>query len=224
MGLWVIVPVKPLRRGKSRLATILSEEERTQLNISMLVNTLNAINKAPEVETILVVSRDPAALALAREHGARTVREESRPELNLALQRATEVARLYAAQSVLILPADLPLIKTKDISDFIKLGGYPPEVIIAPDRRLEGTNAFLTTPVGIIPYSYGSGSFCRHLGYAETNNIRVVVCKNPVFGLDLDIPEDLEYYAQLEINNKLEIPHKGEFKNETSSIISSGRA
>ena len=40
MSLWAIVLVKPLKRGKSRLAGILTEEERTQLNQDLLERTL----------------------------------------------------------------------------------------------------------------------------------------------------------------------------------------
>jgi 2-phospho-L-lactate guanylyltransferase (CobY/MobA/RfbA family) len=39
MTLWAIVPVKPLRRGKSRLADVLSQDERTNLNRHLLENT-----------------------------------------------------------------------------------------------------------------------------------------------------------------------------------------
>src|SRR5512140_3297002 len=99
MSLWAIVPVKPLRRGKSRLAGVLSEEERTALNNSLLANTIKAITSAPSIGQTLVISRDPAALALAREYGARTVMEDSNSELNQALQRATIVAMIDGATS-----------------------------------------------------------------------------------------------------------------------------
>ena len=36
MTIWAIVPVKPLRYGKSRLSGILSEDQRTQLNRRLL--------------------------------------------------------------------------------------------------------------------------------------------------------------------------------------------
>jgi len=36
MTLWAIVPVKPLRRGKSRLSGMLSEDERAHLNEVLL--------------------------------------------------------------------------------------------------------------------------------------------------------------------------------------------
>ncbi|HNS37332.1 MAG TPA: hypothetical protein PKM01_06080, partial [Anaerolineaceae bacterium] len=76
MSLWAIVPVKPLRRGKSRLAGVLSEDERALLNMTMLGNILMTLTSVPQIDSVLVVSRDPAALALARDHGARTVQEE----------------------------------------------------------------------------------------------------------------------------------------------------
>ena len=100
MTLWAIVPVKPLRRGKSRLAGTLSEDERTELNRSLLQNTLKTFADLREVEEVLVISRDPQALAIARQHGARTVREDGQPELNTALRRAAW-PWWYSAHSVL---------------------------------------------------------------------------------------------------------------------------
>jgi 2-phospho-L-lactate guanylyltransferase len=192
MSLWAIVPVKPLRRGKSRLAGVLSEDERALLNFAMLGNTLKTLKSVAEIEQILVVSRDPAALALAREHGARTIQEEGAPELNAALRRATAVAGIYAASGVLILPADLPLITSKDIKEFISNYDNPPEVIIAPDRRKDGTNALLVCPAGIIDYHYGPGSFNKHLDQVKKLGIRVKIVTSPTLELDLDLPEDLE--------------------------------
>jgi len=198
MSLWAIVPIKPLRRGKSRLAGILSEDERTLLNTSMLGNTLKTLGEVSEISTILVVSRDPSALALAREHGARTVQEDGSPELNTALRRATIAAQMYAADGVLILPADLPLVTPEDLRKFIFHAGKPPEIVIAPDRRMDGTNALLVNPPGLIEYSFGPGSFNRHVEQARKFNIRVEICDLPTLGLDLDLPEDLEYLKQLE--------------------------
>ena len=84
MTLWAIVPVKPLRRGKSRLAGALSDGERAELNESLLQHTLKILKKLKEVEQVLVISRDPHALTVARQHGARTVRENGQPLLNTA--------------------------------------------------------------------------------------------------------------------------------------------
>ena len=198
MGLWAIVPVKPLRRGKSRLSSVLTEDERAALNFTMLGNTLRTLAEVPEVDQILVVSRDPAALALARDYGARTVQEDGQPDLNTALQRATVVAQIYSVNETLILPADLPLLSRKDIQEVIGMAGKPPEMVIAPDRRNDGTNALYLNPAGIIEYRYGQGSFHLHIAQAEAKNMRVVICRLPALGLDLDLPEDLDLLKQIE--------------------------
>src|SRR6266508_3562311 len=123
MNLWAIVPVKPLRRGKSRLARVLSDEERTLINYTMLRNTLISLKGVSEIDHVLVVSRDPGALALARDFQAKTLQEDSNSDnLNIALKRATVVAQIYAAQQILVIPADLPLIDPESIREFVSLG------------------------------------------------------------------------------------------------------
>ena len=197
MSLWAIIPVKPLRRGKSRLSGVLSEDERALLNYTMLSNTLKTLAEVAEISERLVVSRDLAALALAREYGARTLQEDGNPGLNTALRRATVVAQVYSASGVLIMPADLPLLSQSDVRELISYTDKPPVVVIAPDRRRDGTNALLTTPAGLIEYHFGPGSFQKHVQLAERQNVRVEVCSLSTLGLDLDYPEDLELLRQM---------------------------
>src|SRR5512139_2030396 len=120
MTVWAIVPVKPLRRGKSRLSGVLSLEARTALNHYLLSNTLEILVSVPEIEYSLVVSRDPEALTIAREYGARTVQEQGSPHLNVALTRATMVALNHSVQVVLIVPSDLSFLTTDYIRDIVR--------------------------------------------------------------------------------------------------------
>ena len=198
MSLWAIVPVKPLRRGKSILSSVLSEDERTLLNYSMLDNTLKALKTVPEIAQVLVVSRDPAALALARDHGGRTVQEDGNPGLNTALQRATVVAKLYSARGVLIIPADLPLITGREIAQLINRSTNSPELIIAPDRRGNSTNALLISPADLFDIRFGPGSFVYNIQQARKLGCRVDVCQIEAFSLDIDLPEDLDLLRQIE--------------------------
>jgi len=191
MTIWAIVPVKPLRRGKSRLAGTLSEDERTQLNKLLLEHTLATLTGLKEIKQVLVVSRDPSALALARENGARTLQEDGSPQLNTALTRATLVAQGYATEGVLVLPADLPLLAREDILTMIEQATYPPVVVIAPDRHQEGTNALLISPAGLIEYDFGPGSFRRHCDRALHAGAHLEICTLQSIALDLDLPEDL---------------------------------
>jgi 2-phospho-L-lactate guanylyltransferase len=198
MSLWAIVPVKPLRRGKSRLAGVLSEEERTFLNFSMLGHTLKILSEVPEIEQTLVISRDPSALALAREYNARTVNESGAPHLNSALRRATVVAKIYATTGVIILPADLPLLNASDVQTLLEHAKKPPVVVITPDRHMDGTNALLVSPAGFIDYAFGPGSFQRHCERAQQAGARLEIVELPSLGLDLDLPEDLDLLKQME--------------------------
>ncbi len=194
MTLWAIVPVKPLKRSKSRLSGVLSREERALLSQEMLLHTLDVLASVPRIERMLVVSRDTQALALARGHGARTVTERGTPQLNQALVRATVIARGYGVSAVLVLPADLPLLTREDIEILIAAAKDPPVVVISPDRHGTGTNALLMSPPGIIEYEFGPESYNRHLERAKSAGARVEICELPSLELDLDVPEDLELF------------------------------
>jgi 2-phospho-L-lactate guanylyltransferase len=198
MTIWAIVPVKPLRLGKSRLAAVLSDDERAILNRTLFEQTLNTLQQTPEVTQTLVVSRDPAALAIARQYGARTVLEDGTPSLNGALSRATLLARNYATRGVLVLPADLPLLTKGDLFAFLEFARQAPCVVIAPDRHDNGTNALFVAPGGLIKYSFGPGSFERHCAEALKKGAKLEVMRNAHITLDLDTPDDFKMLRQIE--------------------------
>jgi 2-phospho-L-lactate guanylyltransferase len=194
LSLWAIVPVKVLHESKSRLREVLTPEQRVNLSREMLFNTLQVLAEVPEIEQTIVVSVDPSVLALAREHGAEAVEEHGSPSLNKALTQSTVLARDRQVKTVLVLPADLPLIQAGDVRALIEAVQDPPIVVIAPDRRRSGTNALLVAPPGTIKYEFGPDSFERHIRSAETAGARVEIIELPTLGLDLDAPEDLEIY------------------------------
>lgn len=203
MTLWAIVPVKPLRRGKSRLSEVLSEEERTVLNKNLLLNTLKTLMKVKRIDTVMVVSRDPAVLTLAREYGAKTVLEDGNPELNTALRRAALVATSYHANEIIIVPADLPLLSETEIDSILNGTGNPPEVIICPDRRKDGTNMLYVNPASLIQFSYGIGSFNKHMEQAQKADAKLNIIESPTLGLDLDLPEDLDLLNEMKNNTTI---------------------
>lgn len=210
MTLWAIIPVKPLRRGKSRLAGVLSLEARTALNHYLLSNTLEILASVHEIEYTLVVSRDPEVLTIAREYGARTVQEQGSPQLNIALTRATMVALSHSVMGVLIVPADLPLLAVDDIHEVVMRAVDPPVVVITPDRHHRGTNALLISPPGLIQYEYGEDSYQRHCLQAVKAGARLEICERKSVALDIDFPDDLELagYELMDANNWNRLSHK----------------
>lgn len=200
MSLWAIIPVKPLRRGKSRLAGILSEQERTQINKWMLEKTIRSIKGVAVIDNFIVISHDPTTLSIARNLGAKTILENRLTNINRSIRRATSAAKAFNATQVLILPADLPFIKSSVIKMFISHSGNPPEIIISTDQRQNGTNALLVNPIGVIDYDYGQWSFKRHIEQAERKKLRIEICNLDGINFDLDTPEDYEFLKARGLN------------------------
>lgn len=196
MSLWAIVPIKPLRRGKSRLSGVLSEKEREQLNQTLLIKTIKCLKEIKEIDQILVVSYDPNALTLSRDYGVRTIQESRNTNINKALRKGTVAAMAFNASSLLIIPADLPLISSNDVRQLLKKAKAPPEIVITPDRRMSGTNALYINPIGVLDYDFGMWSFRKHIEQAERKKIRVEIYNNDKLSFDLDMPEDLAFLKE----------------------------
>ena len=201
MSLCAIIPIKPLRRGKSRLSSVLSEDKREGLNQYLLSSTLQCLKKINEIDHILVISYDPSALTLARKFGVKTVLENRNTNINRALRKATLAAKAINSSKILIVPADLPLITKNDILAVIKISGNPPEIVIVPDRKMSGTNVLLINPIGAIKYDFGEWSFRKHIEQAERKKINIKVCERKNLSFDLDLPEDWEFLKTSMINN-----------------------
>ncbi len=189
---WAIVPVKDLDTGKSRLSSALGPADRVSLSLEMLGRVLAA---AKEVQGLnkLVISPDERALVLASEAGANTLEDRWRG-LNRSLGGALMWCSLRGAKSVLVLHADLPLLRSDDIMALIGLGSPAPAVVVAPSRREDGANALFYNPPGIIPFAFGAGSFKAHLKLAAEQQVRTMIYRSPTTALDIDTEEDLEAF------------------------------
>ncbi len=191
--LWLLLPVQPFGVGKSRLATVLSRPARALLSQQMLAHVLTQTQAANVLTGILVISRDPAALAQAAAAGAMAVREKRRG-LNAALTQARAVAMAHGAQAVLALPADLPLLTAADIQRLVLAGAAGNGVVIAPSRD-RGTNALLLRPPQAIDFAFGPGSSARHQALAQAAGLTCQLVESPTLAFDVDWPEDLQEFS-----------------------------
>ncbi|MCI0346224.1 MAG: hypothetical protein L0221_12400, partial [Chloroflexi bacterium] len=106
---WAIVPIRGLETAKTRLGEGLDAEERLELVTDLLRRTLVATRDAAGIEGTIVVTMDPGAAGLARDHRAIGLVERA-PGLNAAIRAARSVAVARGATAILVLPADLPAI------------------------------------------------------------------------------------------------------------------
>jgi 2-phospho-L-lactate/phosphoenolpyruvate guanylyltransferase len=203
MPLWAIIPIKPLRCGKSRLSTVLTNQERENLNHNLLIHSINCLKQVVSIDQILVISHDPVALSYSRGYGVRTIQENRNTNINYALRKATRAAIAFSASSILIIPADLPLMTPDDIDGLISKSNSAMQIIISPDRKMYGTNALYISPPGILDYDFGEWSFKKHIEQAERKKIKVEIYNNERLGFDLDLPEDLKLFRETKTSSDL---------------------
>jgi 2-phospho-L-lactate guanylyltransferase len=221
MTLAIIVPVKRLEDSKSRLAPVLPEAARRSLTLSLLATVLDVVRQA-QVHLpafAVVVSPDPQVLDLAQAYGLQALLEVDAAaggqeddaataldgpddrNLNRALDQATGWAAARGASSVLVLPADLPLLTLAEVRGLWEASQqlYASQaMVIAPDGREQGTNALLVRPPGVISYQFGPGSFRRHCALARGLGMAWHIFRSARLGLDVDVPDDLQRYLAVE--------------------------
>lgn len=188
LAIWLVVPVKPLGEGKSRLAT-LSAEERAALSRRWLTRVLETARASACFAGQAVISRDPDVLALAAARGAIPIREVG-DDLNAALEQARQQPWIATADALLVLPSDLPLITVDDLQALCALAAAGDGVVIAPSHD-GGTNALLLRPPQAIRYAFGEGSYARHCGLAAAAHLPCHTYRSETLAWDVDYPEDL---------------------------------
>jgi 2-phospho-L-lactate guanylyltransferase len=188
-GVYAVVPVKDLWGTKSRLAPVLDPGARAGLTLYMMGRVVRAILEAG-IDDVCVVSPDTMVLEEAERRGATPLVQESRG-LNPALEEGRRRAQELGSSTLLVLPADLPLLDAEDVQAVLQEAGDGPSAVISPDETRSGTNALLIQPPDVLPFAFGTDSFEAHLGAARRRSLDVSVCERPHLAFDLDTTGDL---------------------------------
>jgi 2-phospho-L-lactate guanylyltransferase len=187
---YAIVPFRESSAAKTRLAEVLSKEQRTMLTLTMLSDVLDALSRTKGIDQIVLVTRDTRAARLGKKKRAHIVWEGQSRGLNAAVRRGIRFAEHERAHRVLIVPSDVPLARPADFRKILK-AARKNEVLIVPSHDEGGTNALLLRPPSIMPVSYGRNSFKRHCRLALNRSLNVRVLKPRSLRLDVDNPSDL---------------------------------
>jgi 2-phospho-L-lactate guanylyltransferase len=191
VSLWIIIPVKGLATGKTRLAPRLDGAQRRELNERLLRRALNAAAGYGSPARTLVVSACEAALRLAREFGAEELHELGEPALNSALHSAADHARARSASELLILHADLPRVTTEDLAALIETGRAEDAVASATNRDGTGTNALYLPSAAPFVFRFGENSRALHIEAACAADLAFTEMRIAGLAFDVDTPQDL---------------------------------
>lgn len=187
MSRWLLAPVKPLLEAKSRLSPLLSAGERSGVTRRLLERTLLLAHQSALFARLLVVSRDPQVWELAQAAGA-SILLEAGDTLNGALVQGARYAWGQGARSLLILPADLPLLTGHDLAALCALGETGDGLVIGPAQD-GGTNALHLRLPAALPFCFGEDSFARHLAAADAAGLVPQVYDAATVRFDLDQPQ-----------------------------------
>jgi 2-phospho-L-lactate guanylyltransferase len=193
-GVFAVVPVKDLAGTKSRLAPVLNPGARAGLTLYMMNRVVWALREAG-VGDVCVVSPDPIVLNEALVRGAAPLLQRSRG-LNPALEEGRARAMAGDASTLLVLPADLPLLEASDVRAVLEAAVDRPCVAISPDGARSGTNALLSRPPDALPFLFGPDSFEAHLQAARGRGLDLRVCERSHLAFDLDTAGDLARLKQ----------------------------
>ncbi len=165
----VVIPFKT-SNPKSRLSSILNDQERFELALNMLKDVLDSLKKL-DVE-VKVLSPNKIDLDVEVVEDNRSLNECINDELK-------EVPKA-------VIMSDLPLLSPEVLQRFFNSEG---EVVIAPGRK-GGTNMLLVRKEGF-RVSYHYGSFRKHVKIAEELGFKVGIFDSFYASVDVDDEADL---------------------------------
>jgi len=191
------VPAKDLENAKQRLVGVLSREDRRALARTMLEDVLEAL-VAADLDCVLVVTRDPAVIALARQFPIVILAEAENRGHTEAVALAQRAAADRGAQSFLTIPGDVPQITPQEVGAVMEAAAPGAGAVFVPSRSGFGTNGALLSPPGLIALKFGEPSFANHLSAARARGFEPKVLRLPGLSLDVDGPEDLRVLLESE--------------------------
>jgi 2-phospho-L-lactate guanylyltransferase len=185
----VVIPVKAFAAAKVRLAPALTPPERAARARTMAGQVVAAAGPLP----VTIVCDDPEVVAWAEDLGV-TVGWTPGLGLDGAVEAGVDAVAAAGARRAIVAHADLPL--ARDLAILLTLGEG---VVLVPDRHDDGTNVAVVPTDGSFRFSYGPGSFARHVAEAERLGLAVAVVRDPRLGWDVDRPADLDLPSDAEL-------------------------
>jgi len=190
--IWALIPVKTSHSAKSRLASIMSVEDRHTLALAMTRDVATALKHVQAIARVVTVSDSPALGQLMGLDGIDHFHTPRAQGLNKDLTIAAWWAQSQGATHVLIAHADLPHLTPQAVDGFLAgIQSMPASPIrAAACKQGTGTNLLLTPVPLPLPLVFGRNSLNRFRRIAAAAGISVDVVRDASLAHDIDNPED----------------------------------
>ena len=188
-----LLPVKRLDRAKGRLSGWLDPDERAALALALFEDALDLCSSTPWLRW-WVVSHDGEVLTSAANRGFGSI-EDQGTGLNDALKLAIADVVNHGAESVTIIPCDVPLAYEEDVRDLVDTGATS-DVVVVPSDDDGGTNGLYLAPPDLLEPRFGSASLKAHVDAAADRQLRCSILALPRLALDIDTIKDVEAFLE----------------------------
>ena len=148
---------------------------------------------AQRVDRVAVVTNDDEVAGLVAQLGHEVMRDAFDADLSAALQGASAELARRGADTVIILPGDLPTLRAADLDALLErhLERDADGISLCPAIRDGGTNALVCTPPDAIALQFGKDSAARHLDAAAERGVPAQRLCMQAFFRDIDVADDL---------------------------------
>lgn len=186
----VVIPMKNPAESKQRLSPALNDRQRSELAVSMLINTLAFFRREFPALTVLVVTPSAHIAALTRGHGHQVLLESRSRGLNKAIEHATCWSLQHGFRRQLVIPADIAELSRQEIRCVLDSLPHTNGVTLVPSKD-GGTNALLSSPPDAIAFRFGHNSARAHELQAQKNGLLCQQLALEKLSNDIDQPQDL---------------------------------
>ena len=201
MKVTALIPVKGFRNAKQRLSSLLGAAERELLAETMARDVLRQVVLARGLAGTFIVSGNDRVAEMAQSVGAGVIREQAESGETDAVDFARAELRKAGREAILILPGDMPLVRSADIEQLlaqVPAEASAPFALLAPSHDRLGTNALLLAPPDIIKLRFGHDSFSFHTSQVAAQGLALRIFENERIALDIDEPRDLERFLSFD--------------------------
>lgn len=188
----LLIPIKDPAGAKTRLADVLSPDERRRLAWTMFEDVSDAAASASTPDRVVLVSSFKPAIERARGLGWDVIVEASQLSESASVDWASRILAGRRFDVVMRLPADLPLVGAEDIDRLLAVELGPTGALIVPSWDGTGTNAIIRKPPSLFPSRFGPNSLALHKEEAARVGVTCQIVENARLALDIDEPSDLE--------------------------------
>lgn len=190
----LVVPVRDFDTAKSRLSDTMSASDRSSL---ARLCAERVLDRRADCLRIVVCDTDDVE-SWSQSLGVECVRVAG-SGLNAALDEALPIIRTRHPQSTIVIAhgdlVDPSGLDAVIVADFGDRSAAATNVVIVPDRHLDGTNVLRLDPLAssVWRFEYGPGSFERHRRQARARGLSISEHLDTGLAVDLDVPADLSH-------------------------------